>query len=157
MYYKIIKDGYVIDICNSWGKLSRRGNIINCKYEEAQFMLGRDPDYYPYRVEWLMPLPQGKEATETFECVLITKEEYEDLYLAFYNKEIVEYTPKQEEYFEEEIIEETDEERETPREIPSYSELIRQVNELSSLCKKLGEQNRLLEDCILEMSQQLYQ
>jgi hypothetical protein len=156
MYYKIIKDGYVIDICDSWGKLSHRGNIINCRYEEAQFLIGLEPERYPYRVEWLMPLPQGKEANEIFECVLITKEEYEDLYLAFYNKKTIEYTPTQEEYFEEEIFEEINEEQETPRETLSYSELIRQISELSSFCKKLGEQNRLLEDCILEISQKLY-
>ena len=156
MYYKIVKDGYVIDICNSWGKLSRRGNIINCKYEEAQFMLGREPDYYPYRIDWLLPLPQGRVANEVFECVLVTKEEYDELYLALYNKETVEFVAKQEEYFEQEENEEK-EEVETPREIPTYSELIRRINELTSLCERLGEQNRLLEDCILEISQKLYQ
>jgi hypothetical protein len=56
MYYKIIKDNYIIDVCDSYGRLSRRGQIIVCDYEEAQFMLGRLPKRDPYRISWLQPL-----------------------------------------------------------------------------------------------------
>lgn len=46
---------------------------------------------------------------------------------------------------------------EAPLKILTYSELAKRVNDLTSYCQLLAEQNRLLEDCILEMSQQLYQ
>ena len=80
MYYKIVKDDYVIDICNSWCKLSRKGNLIECKYDEAQFMLGRAPEYVCYRVEWLMPLPENAQEYELFQAIEITQEEYNNLF-----------------------------------------------------------------------------
>lgn len=155
MYYKIIKDNYVIDICNSWCKLSRKGNLIECKYDEAQFMLGRAPGYVCYRVEWLMPLPENAQEYELFQAIQITQEEYNNLFNSFYNEEQPLYI-EEVENIEEELAEESTE-VEAPLKILTYSELAKRVNDLTSYCQLLAEQNRLLEDCILEMSQQLYQ
>jgi hypothetical protein len=113
MYYKIIKDGYVIDVCDSYGKISRRGLIIECKYEEAQYMLGRLPNKEVYRVEWLMPLPESVRDVENFDCAQITREEYLELLEAFNAEE--EIIHKEETIFEEEEnVEEENVSSETP-------------------------------------------
>lgn len=154
MYYKIIKDGYVIDVCNSYGKISRRGLIIECKYEEAQYMLGRLPNKEVYRVDWLMPLPTEVQDVENFECVQITQEEYLELLEAFSAEEEIIY--KEENVFEAEPEEEVIVNSENPTELLTYSELATTVKDLTKTCQWLIEQNRLLEDCVLEMSQILY-
>lgn len=155
MYYKIIKDGCIIDICNSYGKVSRRGLIIECKYEEAQYMLGRLPNKEAYRVEWLMPLPLNVQDIENFECIQITQQEYFELLEAFETEEEIVY--KEEFVFEEEMTEEEEVPSEIPLELLTYSKLAIKVKELTVAYNTLLEQNRLLEDCILEMSQKLYQ
>ena len=157
MYYKIIKDGYVIDVCNSWGKLSRRGNIILCNYEEAQFMLGREPDLFPYRIEWLMPLPDNAPRFEQFESVYIEQEEYERLLHEFNDKESIIYQPEENIIEKEDVIEAEISSPEHPSQILTYGQLVQRVDELTTKLTQLLEQNRLLEDCILEISQKLYQ
>lgn len=156
MYYKIIKDNYVIDVCNSWAKLNKRGNLVMCKYDEAQFMLGREPERIPYRVEWMMPLPDYMKGIETAESILITEEEYERLFNILYNNDYPEHV---EDIIIEDEIETSEEETppESPSQTMSYSELIKQVQELTNYCDALAQQNRLLEDCILEMSKILYE
>ena len=156
MYYKIIKNGYVIDVCDSYGKYSRRGQIIPCNYEEAQFMLGRLPNREVYRVSWLMPLLNQYPEGEIFECKNITQQEYIQLLEEFGQQDTIIHEDSEVIY--EEPVESQDEQpvEQEAKQI-TYSELVNSVRELTASCQKLLEQNRLLEDCILEMSKIIYE
>lgn len=77
-YYKIIKDGIVIDVNNTFYRyLTKHRNIVKCDSKYAQLIKTSDGKNF-YTAEWLMPLPEGVKH-EIVEAKIISKEEYEEL------------------------------------------------------------------------------
>lgn len=75
-YYKVIKNGTVIDVNFAFLKYQPRNRIlVGCRAEEANFIQSSDMTKV-WRVKWLKPV--GKEAGEyeTVEAVEITESEY---------------------------------------------------------------------------------
>ena len=79
-YYKVIKDGEVIDVNHVFLKWQRKHNILlSCEAVEGQFIQSSDGNNI-WRVDWLNRLPEDFPGSyESIEAVEITAEEYEEL------------------------------------------------------------------------------
>ena len=79
-YYKVIKDGEVIDVNHVFLKWQRKHNILlSCEAVEGQFIQSSDGNNI-WRVDWLNRLPADFPGSyESIEAVEITAEEYEEL------------------------------------------------------------------------------
>ena len=79
-YYKVIKDGEVIDVNHVFLKWQRKHNILlSCQAVEGQFIQSSDGNNI-WRVDWLNRLPEDFPGSyESIEAVEITAEEYEEL------------------------------------------------------------------------------
>lgn len=79
-YYKVIKDGEVIDVNHVFLKWQRKHNILlACDAVEGQFIQASDGTNI-WRVDWLNRLPDDFPGSfESIEAVEITAEEYEEL------------------------------------------------------------------------------
>ena len=153
MYFQIIKDNHIIDVCNSFGRLTKQNNIVHCGLEEAQYLLGRLPEQTLYRVGWLKPLPENYAEQEFSQIKEITEQEYKKLLKDLQKQEPIEYIVVTDQVLDQEDIPAIEDNT-----VPTltYTELVEKLNTLTTMYAALLQQNRLLEDCILEMSTLLY-
>lgn len=78
-YYKIIKDGVVIDANFKFFRYQRKHlNIIKCDGKCAELVQSSDQKTF-YRAEWLRPLPEKARHHEIAEVVIIDEAEYNEL------------------------------------------------------------------------------
>jgi hypothetical protein len=126
-YYKIIKDGMVVDVNNKFFRYQKKYmNIIQCDPKYAELIQSSDGKTF-YGTGWLRPLPQG--VSHSFiDAVLISEEEYLQL------KEQL----AQVEAIMEPVVEETPIEREEVQEIPQ--ETLLTISALYNKIKSLEEE-----------------
>ena len=78
-YYKIIKDGVVIDANFKFFRHQRKHlNIIRCEERVAELVQSSDEKTF-YRAEWLRPLPDRVCHHPVVEVVVIDEAEYNEL------------------------------------------------------------------------------
>ena len=79
MYYKVLKDGKVIDVLDRlvFVKYQKKHNImLLCEESEAQAIVSSDGSYF-WHVKWLYKIPVG--GYDTVELVEIDEYEYKQL------------------------------------------------------------------------------
>lgn len=84
MYYKVLKDGKVIDVLDHlvFVKYQKKHNImVVCEQSEAQAIVSSDGTYI-WHINWLYKVPV--DGYDTVELVEINKYEYEQLRILNY-------------------------------------------------------------------------
>lgn len=84
MYYKVLKDGKVIDVLDHlvFVKYQKKHNImVVCEQSEAQAIVSSDGTYI-WHINWLYKVPV--DGYDTVELVEINKYEYEQLKILNY-------------------------------------------------------------------------
>lgn len=91
-YYKIIKDGRVVDANDTFLRWQEKHQtMLVCEPERGQFIQSRDQTIY--RVSWLNPAPESvAEQYEMVEAKEIGKDEYDALVALLSNNEPIEDT-----------------------------------------------------------------
>lgn len=141
-YYKVIKDGEIIDVNHIFLKWQQKHNLLlSCDVSEALFIQSSDGTQI-WRVDWLNRIPQEcNYRFESIEAVEITKEEYESLKKQL---DLGETVPDTDE------TETPDGETDTPEENPPQEEVLSatalrlRVQELTETVADLAEQNKTL-------------
>ena len=78
-YFKVVRDGNVIDAGEIWLKWQKKNRImVSCPPEDAQFILSGDGNTI-YRVQWLNPAPEEAGQHEVVEAAIIERQEFLDL------------------------------------------------------------------------------
>ena len=133
-FYKIIKNGVVIDANNKFYKYQEnRKRIIECKQEFAQLISLSDKKEF-YRTEWLKPLPDGVSKPE-IEANLISEEEYNKLKEELSVNKVVMDVPQQ---IEEPILELQQAAPILPQEeVMTAAEMRKRILQLEELVQKL--------------------
>lgn len=153
-YYKVIRSGTVIDVGFMFLKWSRKHRcMIVCDPSEAQFIQSSDQEQI-WRVGWLNPAPPEAGVFETVEAVEINEEEYLAILLQLDNGEEIHDDP---EPMPEESTEEEDNPDEEPQEaVMSVAKMRRRIASLEEQIREQVKRNDLLEGCLLEMSEIVY-
>lgn len=141
-YYKVIKDGEIIDVNHIFLKWQQKHNLLlSCDVSEALFIQSSDGTQI-WRVDWLNRIPQEcNYSFESIEAVEITKEEYESLKKQLDLGDTVPDTDG---------TETPDGETDTPEENPPQEEVLSatalrlRVQELTETVADLAEQNKTL-------------
>ena len=151
MYYKIVKNGYIIDVNDvflAWQPRNRSFYQIEPEY--AEYIQTSDLQNI-YITDWTLPTKKGSPIIDSIEAIIIEEEEYLDLL------QKLQGTAQLEHIINEEItIEKTQQQEETVSIPMGQIELLQKLIALEEQNAKLLEQNAFLEDCILELSQELY-
>jgi hypothetical protein len=132
-YYKIIKDGLIIDVNYKFFRYQQKHmNIIRSDEKYAELVQTSDGSTF-YRAEWLRPLPKNVHH-DVAEVVIINEQEYVDLkqQLAINKEIVVENQPS----IDENIPLVVDEPIVTP---------VLTINQLFEHIKQLEEKIRILE------------
>lgn len=142
-YYKVIKDGEVIDVNHVFLKWQRKHNILlSCEAVEGQFIQSSDGNNI-WRVDWLNRLPADFPGSyESIEAVEITAEEYEELKEKLELGETVEDNTGSEDQPD---TGETETPNETPtEEVMSATAMRLRIKELEGTVATLVEQNKVI-------------
>jgi len=146
-FYKVVRDGNVIDAGEIWLKWQAKNRImVSCPPDEAQFIMSHDGNTV-WRVQWLNPAPLEAGTYETVEAAIIGKQEYLDLRAVLDDGEVVPVP--------EPIVPEPEPEPEPDPEQPEEEKPLT----VQQMREKLVEQDatiQMLTDCILEMSEVVY-
>lgn len=148
MYYKIIKNNSIIDIGSIflyWRKKSR--TLLGCKPEVANYL--RTDSNNTYETEWLRSIPDGAPRYEKVSAEIITKEEYDRLKNILQKEEAISI-PQPEPFIEEEIP------VMQPAKTLDYASATTLLISLTEQYNELIKRNQFLEDCLLELSQEIY-
>lgn len=151
MYYKIIKNGYIIDVNDvflAWQPKNR--SFYHIEPEYAEYIQTSDLQNI-YITDWTLPTKKGSPIIDSIEAIIIEKEEYLDLLQKLQDAAPLEHTTN-----EEAVIEEPQQQEELAPIPIGQIELLQKLIALEEQNAKLLEQNIFLEDCILELSQELY-
>lgn len=155
-YYKIIKNGLIVDVNQDFYKLSKKNLIpIECNPAEAQLIRASYSGDEFYRAPWTGPLPVGvrRIVYPMVDAIEISEKEFLELSAALKeNQQIAEVEPMD----ETPIIEEPEMDATPIPKVLTYGELAEKVIALSAAYDSIVEQNKMLEDCVLELSSQLY-
>ena len=149
MYYKIIKDNTIIDIGNTflvW--LKKINGMLACESDKAFYLSTANGKIY--ETTWLQIPPEGAPRFTSIEAIRIEKEEYEELKEKLLSTESIPVPNIQE------IIVEVAPEIKIEPQLLDNSTATQLLQELVKQYAELKKQNQLLEECILEMSQELY-
>ena len=154
IYYKVIKNGAVIDanfVFLKWQE--KHGVLLCCPAEEASFIQSSDQTVV-WHTNWLNPVPTGAGVFETVEAVEITEEEYTAIRQQLDDGEEI---PDDPEPVPDEPPEEEDDTDEEPQEpVMSVAEMRRRIASLEEQLQEQAERNDFLEGCLLEMSEIVY-
>lgn len=152
-YYKVISNGKVIDAnCIFLKWQSKHRILIGCDAAEAQFILSYDQEKV-WHVAWLNPVPVDAGEYETIEAVEITEEEYLEIRSQLDDgSEIIDpdepdNTPPDDPDEPDEPAEET---------VMSTDEMRRIIAEQAAQLSEQEDRMEMLEACILEMSEIVY-
>lgn len=155
-YYKIIKNGLIVDVNQDFYKLSKKNLIpIECNPAEAQLIRASHSGDEFYRAPWTGPLPVGirRIVYPMVDAVEISEKEFLELSAALKeNQQIAEIEPVD----KTPAVEEPQDEAPVAPRVLTYGELAEKVVALSTAYEAIVEQNKMLEECVLELSTQLY-
>ena len=151
MYYKIVKNGYIIDVNDvflAWQPRNR--SFYHIEPEYAEYIQTSDLQNI-YVTDWTLPTKKGSPIIDSIEAIIIEKEEYLDLLQKLQSTAPLEHIIN-----DEVTIEETSQQEESVSIPIGQIELLQKLIALEEQNTKLLEQNTFLEDCILELSQEIY-
>lgn len=159
-YYKVIANGNVIDANFVFLKWQEKHNIlVGCDASEAHFIQSSDQQQV-WRAAWLNPVPKGAGEYETVNAVEITEEEYIELKEQLDLGNVVEEPEKPEESSPSEGSSgEPDESgnEETSETVMTAEEMRRKIVLLETQLAEQKEHNEFLEECLLEISEVVYE
>ena len=145
-YYKILNNGMVVDANFVFLKWAQNGAgvpfLTTCDIEEAQYIQSYDQKEI-YRVRWLNPVDDGG-MFPTVEAVLIDEEEYNEI---------------REQLDDGEPIPDPDPEPDpdpNPEEVMTVEIMRRKIIELEEKNAEKDEHIEFLEDCLMEMANEVY-
>ncbi len=143
-YYKILKDGMVIDVNYVFLRWQEKHRIlIGCEAADAQYIQSSD-GMEVYRVRWLNPVNSDAPVFPVVEAEEISEEEYLELRKQL-DEGLTPVEPEPEPPAEPEL-----EEPELP------AETVMTVGEMRREILRLREENEFLSGCLLEMSEVVY-
>lgn len=152
-FYKIIIAGKIVDANCIYLKWQQKHHIlIGCEASEAQFIQSSDQSEV-WRAKWLNPAPPEAGEYDTVEAVEITEEEYIALRKKLGDGETVVEPDVQQEA---PTAEEPEGEEIPVESVMSAAEMRRIIAAQAGLLAKQQDRLNFLEDCILEMSEELY-
>ena len=149
MYFKIIKNNTIIDVGDTflfW--LKKVNGLLVCQSNQAFYLSTARGEIY--ETAWLRTPPMGAPRFTSIEAVIIEKEEYEELKEKLLSTESIPVPNIQE------IIVEVAPEIKVEPQLLDSSTATQLLQELVKQYAELKKQNQLLEECVLEMSQELY-
>lgn len=157
-YYKIIKDGMVVDANFVFLKWTQNGAgmrfLETCDIEEAQYIQSYDQKEI-YRVRWLNPVEDGGEFP-TVEATLIDEAEYNEIREQLDGGEpIPDPDPEPDPEPSPDPDPEPDPEPD-PAEVMTVEVMRRKIIELEEKNLKKDEHIEFLEDCLMEMANEVY-
>lgn len=157
-YYKIIADGNVIDANFVFLKWQKKHNIlVGCNASEAHFIQSSDQQKV-WRVAWLNPVPKGAGAYETVNAIEITEEEYIELRKQLdLGETVVEIETPIDPEPNEEDLGSSDDNNETGEVVMTAEEMRRKILSLENQLTEQKEHNEFLEECLLEISEVVYE
>ena len=142
-YFKIIRNGVVIDAGHVFLKWNlKRHRMYISEAIDAQFVQNYKLDKI-YRSYWLKPAPQEAGEYELVNIVIISEQEYYDVVAQLDDGE--------------EIVIPDDPIPEPTPDIPDPDEKPMTLEEMRRMIKQQAEQILFLEDCLLEMSEIVYE
>lgn len=159
-YYKIISDSQIIDANSVFLKWqSKHDVLLVCDISEAQFIQSSDGETV-WRAEWLNRLPDEFEKSryypvESVDAAEIAEDEYTTL------KEQLDIdgsvsADTSEEDSADSSEDSTDDTEATTEEVMSAAAMRLKIKALESTVADLTEQNDMLTECLLEMSEVVY-
>lgn len=150
-YYKILRDGVVVDANNVFLKWqAKHKTLMVCQPEDGQFIQSSDQSEV-YRVVWLHPAPEEVASQYTLiEAREIDKNEYLRI------RALLDEGEQPEE--EQPVIEpEQEPQKQEPTEtVLSIDEMRRELSEMKKQNEELAQQNEMLTECLLEISEIVY-
>ena len=151
-YYKVISNDTVIDANFVWLRWQEKNRIIiGCEAEDAQFIQSSDQKHI-WHVVWLNPVPVGAGQYETVEAVEITEEEYIDIRkqldagFEVIEPEIPENLATPDNYCNMVFVEP----------VMTPEEMRFKITILESALEEQKKTNNLLMECLLEISEIVY-
>lgn len=154
-FYKVIQNNTVIDVGFMYMKwYERHCCMIYCDISEAQFIQSSDQTKI-WRVQWLNPAPKEAGEYEVVDAVEISEEEYNDLYKKLELGEKVTVEPDR----SNDAVSEEETEQAPPVPLETVMDPAEQRRRIIALEKQLSDQkarNDFLEECILELSEIVY-
>lgn len=158
-FYKVLSGAEIIDAnCVFLKWQSKNDILLACEITEAHFIQSSDGGTI-WRADWLNRLPDGFENSrhypvETVEAVEISAEDYEAL------KEQLDLGPVEESATDEpqntEDSSGDDTDSAATEEVMSAAAMRLKIQSLESTVAALAEQNDMLTECLLEMSEVVY-
>lgn len=142
-YYKVIRDGAVIDVGFAFVRVSIRDRAIYCDADHAMLLQGAVSGTF-YHVGWLLKVPVGTAVQyEEADASVIDLAEYDELY-----EQLVDGEP---------VPEPTPEPEPTPSPEPEPEpEHKMTVQEMREKIAEQDETISMLTECLLEMSEIVY-
>lgn len=148
MFFKIIENNLITDVGNTylyWQKKNR--TLLGCKREKASYI--KTDNGNVYESEWLRPVLDGAPRYRKVVAEIITEKEYNQLKQVLQKEESIP-VPQ-----EEPIVEEQYQEPK-PAKLLDYASATALLFSLTEQYNELIKRNQFLEDCLLELSQELY-
>lgn len=154
MYYKIIQSGNIVGAGFQFLKwFPRSRKFAFCDLEQAQCVKDAVTDEL-YHADWLKNVPQEASFTPSeAEVVFIELAEYDDIIEELMDGEPIP-EPEQAPIPEPTPTPEPEPEQESER--MTVAEMREKIAELTELVQDLADQNTLLSECIMEMSEIVY-
>ena len=151
MYYKIIYNNKIIDANSVFFRWDDKYRIMmRSDYEQAQYVQASDGNTF-YTVKYLNAIPDGAPQFPIVEIEIIDYKEFAELKQLLEAQEIfIETTDSNP---EEEFVEQ---ETPPPPTLVSIPDLVSYIQTFERKYANLVKQKNLLEECILELSQELY-
>lgn len=149
IYYKIILHNEIIGVGNKftyWNDKLQR--YIYCDINKGVY-IQNEIDYNFYYTDWLNPIPSGApEATEVM-AIMISAEEYDEIYEQLHDGEEVPYTPPS--------IQPTPvpDSEPTPEPVPVETPMT--IQQMRDKIIEQGQMIDMLTECLLEVSEVIYE
>ena len=152
-YYKVIVNGKVIDANFVFLKYQSKHRILlGCDISEAQFIQSTDQAKV-WHVAWLNPVPADAGEYETVDAVEITEEEYIEIRSQLDDGSEIDVPDEPDDIPPDEPDEPDEPAEET---VMSTDEMRRIIAEQAAQLSEQEERMEMLEACILEMSEIVY-
>ena len=151
MYYKILKDGRIIDVSTKGVRFNKFGILVNADISNLVFLMSKTTLGKLYRAPWMADSTYIRSSIELVEAVEITEEEFRILYDQLNLG--VEIESEENLNIPNNPLENDEESLAT---VLTASYLYEKIQSLETELAQQKQQNQLLEECILELSTELY-
>lgn len=147
-YYKIISQSQVIGVGYMFARWSEKHNrFYYSQIDEANCVQDVFTQKF-YRASWLKSLPETVKEAETATVIVINELEYNDLYETLKAEEVVPYTPPS--------LPQENQQVEIPENVQPPTEQPLTIQQMREKLKKQDETINMLVDCLLEVSEVVY-